>query len=698
MPNGKKPKPRLILFDMDLSDPKNPKEIITTSDTTPIKDEDFFKYRIADVFPAYNTIIAGKGTHALLATKFIETLNKDRHQNGLEKILNDEEMDIFSNCVSLINDDTTIFIRPDNEMDVVFEGDDVLKAYFGYNVEPNIKFLNVLSDRVRTALKENGYCWRMSHMPRSVEEIKKMIQDSKTAITDRKMYHYNMVTGTRYLTFSDFGQLAELPSDLLRRYLKEIAHFSEGKNKKHNPEVDFFMAESNFSYKNFKRFDFESASEEDLRKMYGQLRDEFLCAVHNDNFWTDDIENLNWRKGMFSKLIECGKDCDLAQISEEEYLGLSPEFYMHIEWLPGAKMKNGRPRPDPIFDELKKHPHNPTLRRLCDEKVLGFIENIYRIHGAHGLDYVNIGRITEHLAHDDTSKTGRQDVYIAEIKKTGHEELIIEILKMQKWDVKVYLDEGRTFLQSVHDADEYTEYVYDRLVGFRELGANVLSFYSERVEEHHHHKAIKSRYFRRDYIPGMATDKIPKQMYNNKEFSFRLAALLGKAAASNMIVGRTDNQAENVIFDSGNEILSLDDRSMPHEITVCSLVGIFNDFENYNLERLAGQYAMPVIKRKDLVPNFQEFATAYVQAFLDRFENIKEEYLNDTKSYEVMFPGRREDKGAFKYRWKKVLDRLERADPNIISIAIMKSIDETLLTKEQHDYLIERTSSGSTKA
>ena len=59
-----------------------------------------------------------------------------------------------------------------------------------------------------------------------------------------------------------------------------------------------------------------------------------------------------------------------------------------------------------------------------------------------------------------------------------------------------------------------------------------------------HNAMIWSPYFERDYIRGIASDKIPPQRLADATFALRLARLLGQAAAPNMIVGRCDLQGQ----------------------------------------------------------------------------------------------------------------------------------------------------------
>ena len=100
-----------------------------------------------------------------------------------------------------------------------------------------------------------------------------------------------------------------------------------------------------------------------------------------------------WNGGtaMYAALI--GED--EKAISEESLLGLSSEFFMQIEWLPGGRIEEGELIFDPVF-ELAEETGDPGLRRLCDEKCRGFIFNFVREYG--DLEYVNIGRVVGSLS------------------------------------------------------------------------------------------------------------------------------------------------------------------------------------------------------------------------------------------------------------------------------------------------------------
>ena len=185
------------------------------------------------------------------------------------------------------------------------------------------------------------------------------------------------------------------------------------------------------------------------------------------------------------------------------------------------------------------------LKRLCDEKPQKFIFNFVREYG--DLEYVNIGRVIGSLSRRPAFY-GRRGVYIAVLKLSGQQQRkSCSIIRMQKYGVREYLDDGRQLLDAMIRSEEYTEYILDRRLGCRQLGMNLPTrVTAKRISERYvsverrSSFVIWSPYFERDYIRGIATDKVPPCRFEDEEFALRFARLLGRAAAPNMIVGRCD--------------------------------------------------------------------------------------------------------------------------------------------------------------
>ncbi len=442
----------------------------------------------------------------------------------------------------------------------------------------------------------------------------------------------------------------------LRQHLAEIREFSAGVNRHGSAEIAFFMAGDGISKADFAPYDFGAIDAETLRNVYEALRRKFADAVPS-KFHHDSVANIEWRNAMFAALI--GEDEKTA--SEESLLGLSSEFFMQIEWLPGGRIEEGELIFDSVFD-LAEETNDPELRRLCDDKCRGFIFNFVREYG--DLEYVNIGRIVGSLSYR-TTFPGRRDVYIAQVKQRGIPEEIVKIVRMQKWGIWEHLNDGKKLLDAIMQSEEYTEYILDRRLGCRQLGMNLPPrTTAKRISERYVgprrdlcNTMIWSPYFERDFIRGMATDKIPPQRLADAAFASRLARLLGQAAAPNMIVGRCDPQG-SVVFDDGDEVVVENEAGLPIEMVVADQMGTFADYRT-ELEHFAAEYAGPVNRRLPLVPDPDEFASLYINAFVGRFSRIQLEYRKRKRAFDTLFKHRpRDEAGSFAYRWECVLDRL----------------------------------------
>jgi hypothetical protein len=628
------------------------------------------KSRIATVFPLANTIVTLPGIHATQRMAYVDQLARERIAMGLGPLTREEEAAEWRNSVDLIMEDDTILVRPDPEnMAMSFRADELLQEFVPKH---RVKYLLVCNETVRAAIKQRGECWRISTLPKTPDEMKRMIETSKIAIRGNELYYFSKATGTRFLTCETFLQLGGLGNSALRRHLAEIREFSASVNRQGNPEIDFFMAGGRFTKADFTSLDFDALDAEALRSSYESLRQRFFDTVPLE-FRMDNLEEPDWRNKMYAALI--GQD--EKAISEESLLGLGSEFFMQIEWLPGGRIEEGELIFDSTFD-LAEETNDPELRRLCDEKCRGFIFNFVREFG--DLEYVNIGRVVASLSHREKAP-GRRDVYITQVKQQGIKEEIVKIVRMQKWGIREHLDDGKKLLDAIIQSEEYTEYILDRRLGCRQLGMNLPPrSTAKRISERYrgprrdmNNIMIWSPYFERDYIRGIATDKLPPHKLSNAAYASRLARLLGQAAAPNMIVGRSDPEG-HMIFDDGDEVLIENELGLPVEIIVSDQTGTFADFRA-DLERFAAEYAGPVNRRLPLLEDKEEFANLYLDSFVIRFSKIQLEYRKRTRAFDTLFKHRpRDEAGSFGYRWECILDRLRRAEPQKLGSLIRSHI------------------------
>ena len=626
--------------------------------------------RIGTLFTDRNVLYTQPpGVHAWQRLNFIDHLNAQRGANSLAPLTPDDEQILTNNSVDLIFETDHILIRPDPErMSLAFAADDLLQTMVS---KRQVGFLSVSDPRVREAIKQRGEYWRLSSIPKDRESKERLVLGSKVGIHGQPIYFYNRLTGTRWLTCDAFQQLDQLEAASLARHLQEIAEHSNRHNRLGRLELEFFAADpGRFGAKDFAEKQFEQMPRGQLMSEFGVLKSRFQAAVEKA-FRQDDLRNKAWSERMVSTLFLEGNEAETEQLLS----GLSPEFFLNIEWLAGGRFEEGEFLLDPLFEEAFSHPESPELQRLCDARAKDIVFNFIRDYG--DLEYMNLGRVPESLSLDRPQKEGRRGVFMAEFKAYGEPEPLRRFLRLQKWGVWEHLDEGKGLLQSMQESDEYTDYWLDRRLGCRQLGMNVCRrFFMRRLTEVYRGKndlfcgqQIRSTYFERDYVSGIATDKLPLDRYTRPGYALKLAQLIGQAAAAGIIVGRSFD-SDRPAFDDGDEIVREGDDGLPSEVIVGDHSGAFTEYKK-PLTTFAADYARPVNARESFVPNPREFAGAYLTALETQFHHTQGDYRKRRRAFDTLFKHCRYDTGgSFAYRWECVLRRLDQTDPKELLKAI----------------------------
>jgi hypothetical protein len=615
------------------------------------------KSRIATIFLRDRTIVTLPGIHATQRIAFQEHVDADREKRGLPRLSRKERDELALDCVDLIIQGKLILIRPQAQrVDLMFQADELLQQVAS---KRQIRFLGIQNEAVYQAIKRRGECWRITPAPRSIHEIKQLIANSLIGIGGREIYRYNNTTGTRWLTCAQFAQLETLDAEALRAHLVEIQQYAASVNSRRHWEVDFFLDEGNFRSEILHR-EFRGLDAAALHETHGQLSEKFLAEVPED-LQRDDPANVTWR----TRMVDALTPEEEYLLWEENRLGLSPEFHMHVQWLPGGRIVDGAL----LFDSVFSEPTNGSDRLVRDDTIRSLVFNYVRDRG--NLEYINVGRVIERLSRRELAP-GRRDVYVVEMKEQDRELETVKIIRMQKWDVRERLDEGTPLLNALIDSEVYTEYIRDRGLGCRQLGMNIAGRVATgKICEVYSGNQVNLRgmrfwtpYFERNYIRGIATDKIlPTQFQNagNAEYAAKFATLLGQAAAANMIVGRC-TPAGDVLFDDGDEVLILDEQNMPSDMVVVDYTGAFAAYEQ-ELYHFAPAYARPINSRIIHVRNRTEFMENYLSALLSRFREIRQTYRENRAAHDLLFGHRPEtEHGCIAHRWKCVLNRLDTTD------------------------------------
>jgi hypothetical protein len=612
--------------------------------------------RIATAFPRHDILVTLPGIHVMQRRAFQEWRAEQRVQQGLPPLGRPEQDLEWQGAVDLIVERDTVLIRPDPlAMPLAFQADEMLQRLLP---KQRIHFLGVLNARVRDAIRQRGELWRITPLPRTPAEIRKLIESARIGIGGREIYYYGLATGVRYLTCQGFEELGLLDDEQLRVHLQEISDYAGRTNAAGYPELAFFPPGAGIPRSEIARRELSSLDPAGLRRAWESLRDMYIARVKPE-LRRDDPENVEWRNRMAGALL--GREDE--QAAEEPLLGLSPEFFLQIEWLPGGRIEQGEIIFDPVMEQAAESTE-PDLARLSDEKPRKFIFNFVREYG--DLEHVNVGRIVSSLSRRPALR-GRRDVYVAVLKQRQNPQEIVLIIRMQKQGVREYLDRGYGLLDAMIRAEEYTEYILDRRLGCRQLGMNLpLRVSARRISERYETREggafpIWIPYFEREYIRGTATDKLPARRFESEQFTRACGRLLGIAAASNIIVGRCDTRGIP-LFDDGDEVMLFDDEGMPAGIVVTDHTGTFNDSASPLME-FAPAYALPVRRRATFLPDVEGFTDVYLGALEERFRHIQEDYRRRRKAFDTLFAHLPDqEQGSFAYRWKRVLSRMDETN------------------------------------
>ena len=630
--------------------------------------------RIGTIFFRTPGLVTKKGVHAMQRLMWIEEINSERAKQGRPAMTAEEEDAEMSESVDLIFTDDQVLIRPNpDRMDLAFRADEELQKLVSKRV---IRFLNTSSAKVRAALRERGENWRMARQPISQEDMADLIDASKVPMCEKPIYYYNRLTGTRYITASGYNEVKNLPADEFRRQIDEIVAGLNKRNRVGHPEVDVFPPSTPIEIKKtFKALKPSGLDDAALRAACEKLALDWRMTLPPE-LRDETTVNFEWRNAMCHQLSQGPNETNAEE--QELIAGISPEFYRQIEWLPGARIVNGEVIFDEIYDEAART-QDPELLAMCDSRVKSFLFNTTRLFGK--VIYINIGRIANSLARRPGEQHHRGNVYIMQYLEETMPAPKVLMIRLQKWGVAERLNEGKDLLQAILETDEYSDYILDRRLMCRQLGMDLPwrlghGHFAEKYRGKNQYNgiAVRTPYFARAYVTGIASDKIPLAKYRNPAFAHRFAEQMGGAAAVDMIVGRRSSTTNEILFDTSYEVVRLGDDGLPRKVKVTDHAGSFVNYEQPYDEYVAA-YAQAVKRRKAYVADYAGFAAAYVAGFRRRLEEVQASYRSHRAAFDELFSDRPYDtNGSGAYRWACALRRLDDCDPDRIAAILKEAI------------------------
>ena len=252
---------------------------------------------------------------------------------------------------------------------------------------------------------------------------------------------------------------------------------------------------------------------------------------------------------------------------------------------------------------------------------------------------------------------------------------------LHELQAKEHLDEGKDLLTAILEANDYSDYILDRRLACRQLGMNLprhvgFGQFTEKYtgKNQYFGTTVRAYYYVRQYVQGVASDKVPVERFHNPAFALKFAELMGEAAALDLVVGRRATETNEPLFDKNYEVLQIGPKGLPVRLVVTDHAGSFVDYQT-PLEKNVAPYANVVRRREKYVFDFAEFAKPYVEAFERRLAAVQKKYRERRAAFDDLFAGRPYDQaGSGAYRWTCVLKRLDECDPATVAAALKLAI------------------------
>jgi hypothetical protein len=630
---------------------------------------------LATVFPGFHLAVTGRNEiHGMQVDRAIDYLKSNIP--GAETSPLTENICRDAVCVNIYPKRIILRIEQDN-IGKGLAADLLLQRFVP---KAAIQFTGIHIPEVRKALRLRGEIWRFSPPPIVERDFTDLLCHCKTRIGTWVRFFHNKHTGEHVLTYQEAEAIRPLfphhAHDALAS-IREIIHLSRLFNHQGYPELSFLAPAGKLPDVRILE---EAAAILAVDENSGELPDRpghraekpwilyerFLrefADLAGPELLRDDPGNALWKATVLCRLYNIDE-----RTTAEWALGLGPEFYLNIRWMPGALIAG---------EKIRFEPETPDrIRRLIE----------YYLRARNDFLSINVGCIVAPLT--DRNQAGEErEVFIVTLGLPDDRKDIRHI-RMSKWDVVHRIKQGLSLEQAINDTRIYRDFIIDRLTAMRALGLPIPDFKEIDIQDEFGTDMIPVYYFERDYIPGIATDKIPSFFYSRAGFISQLAFFLGQAAAASLVLGRTDPRSNQLYYDDGDEIIRLDASGFPVAFMLLETTGSFKDWttpiENmlpHCIEHLAGH--MEKARQQGIAQH--EFPIA-LRSFCDGLKNEirrMQMLLDDPAgTIRVLFADRTSENEGIRRRWEGVLDRLGRTDPGYL---------EEIIYNDDHlqEYLVE---------
>ena len=257
--------------------------------------------------------------------------------------------------------------------------------------------------------------------------------------------------------------------------------------------------------------------------------------------------------------------------TEQILSGLSPEFFLQIEWLPGGRLRGGRV---PVRLNLRRGRRVTPRMRSCSgcaiPRAKGIIFNLIREYG--DLEYINVGCLPRIAFAGAPAEGGPARAFISpssapaastpyqtlhpppEVGRLGAPGRRQRPAASHQGERRLYrlLSGPAAGLPPVgHEPDPPRRHAPPRARIYR--GTN----------DRYRGEVIRTIYFEREYLPGIATDKLPLENYSRPGYALRARHAPRPRRRASIVVGRAIEGGARPVFDDGDEVVREGEDGLP---------------------------------------------------------------------------------------------------------------------------------------
>lgn len=612
-----------------------------------VDDDENFANTLASIFPGHRLMVIGRGgIHADQVDTAIDYLKKSYPQKNGATLFTE----LCADLVPLHLNKNKITIRMElNRIQLAIAADELLQKLLPKN---RIQFTGLHLTEVRNILRLRGEIWRIAPAPVEENDFSNIICHCRTNIGTGIQYLHNRHTGEHVLTNEEFLKIRPLlrndKKEAIAR-LKEIVHLNNQLNNQGYPEIVFLLPSDkklNISvlYDILRMLE-ATAFPEDMDKVE-MLFDQFsglFSAQAGPGLTSDNPKSSQWRAITLCRLYNIDE-----KTTAEWALGLGPEFYLNIRWLPGARISGQNLLYEPDVNSRVK-----CLIKYYRQTRNDFIS-------------INLGCILCPLIERDHTGEERE-VYIVTLGLPDDRKDIRHV-RMSKWGVEHRLKKGSQIEQAINETKGYRDYIIDRLTAARALLLPVPIFKEIKLEDELDMNTIPVYYFEREYVPGIVTNRIPSELYSRSGFLGRLAKLLGAAAAASIVLGRADPKTNELYFDDGDEVIQLSESGLPVRVIMIETTGSFADWTtpmNKTLPHCLTHLALHMEKASTQGIAEEELSTAVDQfsnGLIAEIQRMKDLLCEPNSVLTSLFSDRTTEPKGIRNRWEGILRRLKTTD------------------------------------